>query len=168
MKNQYLILRICADDLNNNQFLLRGFDKRRMDKVIGIILVLTTPDDQDSKSQMYHLKQVTIDPVQSDTHQKCAMISWQDKDAEYIKDGFTMKFSELAHEIKNMRNPRRYLEVNLKVPSVFTGRDTVIAYAPSLAAPQPVKLTGTLNDYTVEEIIAHLRQRLNAEITIKL
>lgn len=162
MKNQYLILRMSPADLYDNQFLMRGFNRKRIENVIGVIVVV------DHSDSMYHLSRVQVDLLQSDTQQNWARLSWSSIDRESIDLGMRSLPPELAIAIRAMRNNRMYHTVDTKIPVAFRDRHTNFSYTPSAVRKIANRETKSLDDFTVEEIVAHLKQRLGVEIEIKL
>lgn len=162
MKNQYLILRMSPTDLYGNQFLMRGFNRKRIENVIGVIVVV------DRSNNMYHLSRVQVDLLQSDTQQNWARLSWSSIDRDCIDLGMQGLPPELATAIGAMRNNRMYHTVDTTIPVVFRECHTNFAYTPSTAHKIADRKTKALDDFTVEEIVEHLKQRLGATIEIKL
>lgn len=162
MKNQYLILRMSPADLYDNQFLMRGFNRRRIENVIGVIVAV------DNSDNLYHLTRIRVDLLQSDTQQNWARLSWSSIDRESVDLGMERLPHELAKSIRAMRNNRMYHTIDTTIPVAFRDRHTEFAYTPSAVRKVANTAASTLDDFTVEEIVAHLKQRLGAEIEIKL
>ena len=156
MKNQYLILRMSPADLYDNQFLMRGFNRKRIDNVIGVIAVV------DNSDNLYHLTRIRVDLLQSDTQQNWARLSWSSMDRESIDLGMDRLPSELSNVVRAMRNNRMYYLIDTTIPVVFRDRHTEFAYTPSAVRKIANREhTGTLDSFTVEEIIAHLKTRIS-------
>lgn len=161
MKNQYLILRLTAADLYDNQFLMRGFNRKRIENVIGVIVAV------DNSDNLYHLTRIRVDLLQSDTQQNWARLSWSSIDRESIDLGMERLPSELSTVVRAMRNNRMYYAVDTTIPVVFRDRHTEFAYTPSAVRKIANReKTGTLDSFTVEEIVAHLKTRISG-VTIK-
>lgn len=161
MKNQYLILRMSPADLYDNQFLMRGFNRKRIDNVIGVIAVV------DNSDNLYHLTRIRVDLLQSDTQQRWARLSWSSIDRESIDLGMDRLPTELSNAIRAMRNTRMYYLIDTTIPVVFRDRHTEFAYTPSAVRKIANReKTGTLDSFTVEEIVAHLKTRISG-VTIK-
>ena len=156
MKNQYLILRMSPADLYDNQFLMRGFNRKRIDNVMGVIAVV------DNSDNLYHLTRIRVDLLQSDTQQNWARLSWSSIDRESIDLGMDRLPTELSNAIRAMRNTRMYYLIDTTIPVVFRDRHTEFAYTPSAVRKIANReKTGTLDSFTVEEIVAHLKTRIS-------
>lgn len=170
MKNQYLIIRMSPAEFYDRTFLMRGFDVKRIEKVIGVIVVVGT-GLLSSESKIHHLSRIDIDLLQSDTQQKWARLSWSSVDSSPILDGMRLLPDDLRDAILAMRTNRIYHVVDTTIPAAFRDRHTSFVYTPSAArklVTRAAKKTASLDDFTTEEIINHLRTRLNAKITIEL
>ena len=167
MKDKHLVIRMCGDDIYNNTLMMRGFYRSRLNEVLGVAAIVV---GKDSQYEMYHLSRIRVDLIKSpDTQQQWARLSWDRDDCTRVENAFDRMSTDLARELTNMRNNRRYVKVNLAVPSAFSYVLTELAYTPSAVrkiierdAPK------TLADFTTEEILNHLRERLKAKITIEL
>lgn len=156
MKNQYLILRLSAADLYDNQFLMRGFNRKRIENVIGVIVAV------DNSDNLYHLTRIRVDLLQSDTQQNWARLSWSSIDRESIDLGMERLPPELSTAVRAMRNNRMYHTIDTTIPVVFRDRHTEFAYTPSAVRKIANReKTGTLDTFTVEEIVAHLKTRIS-------
>lgn len=168
MKNQYLVIRMSAADIYDRTFLMRGFNMKRIEKVIGVIAIvgegMLTPD-----SKMYHISRVNIDLLASDTQQSWGRLSWSSVDVSLIDSGMRRLPTDLLERIVAMRTNRIYYEVDTTIPEAFRNCHTDLAYTPSAARKiaDRADKTAALNDYSVEEITEHLRTRLNAKIIIE-
>lgn len=168
MKNQYLIIRMNASDLYDRTFLMRGLNMRRLESVIGVIAVvgtgLLTPN-----SKMYHLSRVRLDLLASDTQQSWGRLSWSGVDDHLIDSGMSRLPPELFKRIVAMRTNRIYYEVDTTIPEAFRDRHTELVYTQS-AVRKVInrEKTGRLEDFSVEELVEHLKDRLGATVTIKL
>ena len=148
-------------DLYDNQFLMRGFNRKRIDNVIGVIAVV------DNSDNLYHLTRIRVDLLQSDTQQRWARLSWSSIDRESIDLGMDRLPTELSNAIRAMRNTRMYYLIDTTIPVVFRDRHTEFAYTPSAVRKIANReKTGTLDSFTVEEIVAHLKTRISG-VTIK-
>lgn len=168
MKTSYLIIRINAKDLYDREFLMRGFTAKRIEKVIGVIAVVGEGLLTD-ESKMYHLSRVNINLLESDTQQSWARLTWSCIDDDRIVSGMRRLPPELRDRIKAMRTNRIYHEVDTAIPEAFRDCHTEFVYK---SRPErrtiAVEKTGVLDDFTVEEIVQHLKDRLGADISIKL
>lgn len=163
MKNQYLILRMCPSDLYSNQYLMHAFNRKRIDQVIGVIVILEHSD------HMYHLTNIAIDLLPSDGNQHLAKLSWSSIDRVSIEQGAERLPVELAEQLRTMQHDRVYHTIDTTIPVVFRDRHTKIVYTSSTVSEiVDREKTGTLDDFTVDEIVAHLKQRLGDKIEIKL
>lgn len=161
MKNQYLVIRMSAVDIYDRTFLMRGFNMKRIEKVIGVIAVvgegLLT-----SESKMYHLSRVNIDLLASDTQQSWGRLSWSSIDAKLIDSGMRRLPPELLDRIKAMRTNRIYYGVDTTIPEAFRDCHTELVYTPSAARKlvDRAEKLAALSEYSVEDIIAHLKTRI--------
>lgn len=160
MKTSYLIIRLNAKDMYDREFLMRGFTAKRIEKVIGVIAIvgegLLTDD-----SKMYHLSRVNINLLESDTQQSWARLTWSCIDEDRIVSGMRRLPPELCDRVKAMRTNRIYHEVDTAIPEAFRDCHTEFVYK-----SRPARLViadekrGTLDEFTVEEILAHLKTRI--------
>ncbi|QZE58128.1 hypothetical protein MPK70_gp252 [Erwinia phage pEa_SNUABM_33] len=160
MKTSYLIIRLNAKDMYDREFLMRGFNAKRIEKVIGVIAIvgegLLTDD-----SKMYHLSRVDINLLESDTQQSWARFNWSCVDDNLIDSGMRRLPTELRDRITAMRTNRIYCEVDTAIPEAFRDCHTKFVYK-----SRPARLTvsdektGTLDEFTVEEIVANLKTRI--------
>lgn len=168
MKNQYLVIRMSAVDIYDRTFLMRGLNMKRLEKVIGVIAIVGE-GMLTSDSKMYHISRANIDLLASDTQQSWGRLSWSSVDITLIDSGMRRLPAELLERIVAMRTNRIYYEVDTTVPEAFRNCHTDLAYE---ARPESKTTdreeSGKLYDFTVEEIIEHLKNRLDATITIKL
>lgn len=165
MKNQYLIVRINAKDMYDRQFLMRGFSAKRIEKVIGVIAVVGEGLLTD-ESKMYHLARVDINLLESDTQQSWARLNWSCIDERRIDAGMRRLPTELRDRIMAMRTNRIYTDVDVAIPEAFRECHTEFVYKSRperriVEAVEALEKTGTLNDFSVEEIVANLKTRIS-------
>jgi len=175
MKNQYLILRMTTTDLYDNQFTLRGFNPKRMEQVIGVIVVVADSLTSALADDIFHLQRVCVSLMPSDTHQNWVKLTWSGVHRKTLSSGLLRLPSDVADAIRTMRNNRMYHTVDTTIPEVFRDCYTTFdmpttrelrQYSVEQATPAPH--AKALSDYTVEELLQHLKERTGAEITIKL
>ncbi len=160
MKNQYMIIRMSANNLQEGAFLLRGFNRKRIEQVIGVIAVV------DGYDNLYHLSHIQIDMLASDTHQNMAGLRWTNLDCHCLEKGISQLPKELADAVNTMRNNRFYHSVDTSIPEVFRECHTEFSYTSPVELrlrmmqterhEQPIDLS----HIPVEDIIAHLRTRI--------
>lgn len=167
MKSQYLVIRMSAVDIYDRTFLMRGLNMKRLEKVIGVIAIvgegMLTLD-----SKMYRLSRIDIDLLASDTQQSWGRLNWSSADVTSIDSGMRLLPTDLLDRIVAMRTNRIYYEVDTTIPEAFRDCHTDLVYTQSATRKISNRETKSLDDFTVEEIVAHLKQRLGAELEIKL
>lgn len=175
MKNQYLIIRMKAADLYNNRFLMRGFDRKRIDQVIGIVVVVADEHSTSLKDNMYHLSRVGVEMLVSDTQQKHARLFWDDEDRRVIQDGKTLLPADLRKTIDSMLNNRLYHTVDTQIPEAFRECHTVFDIPAVTEMRERInkrlrdsQKKDVLDKFTVEELLQHLKKRTGAKITFEL
>ncbi|QZE56788.1 hypothetical protein pEaSNUABM20_00252 [Erwinia phage pEa_SNUABM_20] len=162
MKNSYLIIRINAKDMYDRQFLMRGFNAKRIERVIGVIAIVGEGLLTD-ESKMYYMGRVGIELLESDTQQNWARLTWAGVDEKRIDAGMRRLPAELRDRIMTMRTNRIYTEVDVAIPEAFRECHTKFVYKtrPERRLVVASDKTGTLDDFSVEEIVANLKKRIS-------
>lgn len=185
MKNQYLIIRMNAANFYDKQFLMRGFNAKRIEQVIGVIVIIGDEHTYSLKDSMYHLAKIHVEQLTSDTQQNLVKLRWSSVDSKRIEEGLTRIPTDLTDAIRAMRNTRLYYGVDTTIPQAFRECHTEFDIPTGAQMRERINkrqredeakiklvdrshVTKALNDCTVEEILKHLKERTGAEITIKL
>ena len=144
-----LFIRCDTKSFYQGRVELRAVNLKRVADIDRLVFCVF---DRDALSRTVQMRRVSIEHVEHNGESLCYAFCFADTDC--VEVVLTDKENErLAH----VRNNRFFTET-LKSVEVEL----------SLTVDQSTKPRQTLEAYTVEELLAHLRQCLNAKITVEL
>lgn len=130
---------------------LRAVNVKRIAEIDRLVLCIF---DRDKLARTVQMRKVSIENVAHNGESLCYAFCFTD--ADYIEVTLTDSEDE---RLTHVRNNRFFTESD-KQPAVELS--VTIEQAPQQKQRTP------LDEYTVEELVAHLRQRLNAKITVEI
>lgn len=144
-----LFIRCDTKSFYQGRVELRAVNLKRVADIDRLVFCVF---DRDALSHTVQMRRVNVEHVAHNGESLCYAFCFTS--ADYVDVALTDKESErLAH----VRNNRFFTETLKRVEVEL-----------SLTIEQAPKQRQTLEAYTVEELLAHLRQRLNAKITVEL